>query len=825
MGERGPSRDLHGVFLDGSPGDGAEGGGGRDPWGHATDPASGAAFGRALFDGLFSGDVRTLLDRSLGMAQAGGRGLRIKLHVDPSDPTLTEVSRLPWELLHAHGTREYLALSEFTPVVRFLDVQRPWEPPSFKAPLRVLVVLANPEGSQGLDLARERALIAESWARLKGVEVEFLDGATRDGLLRALSGTPFHVLHVMGHGTFDPDTGEGMLVLEDGRGGPELQSGRSLGVLLRDLPSLRLVFLNACDTARAGSAGGGDPFAGVASALVLAGVPAVVAMQRPIQDRAAIAFAGGVYAALSRRQPVDVAVGAGRKAVHDTVPGTLEWAIPVLFLRSPDGHLFRPPPVLFTPGRRRALVAGTVAAALLAGVGALLSASRPLALDPSALQLAAGRSAEVRALSNGEAVTPDAWRSSDTTVAMVADGRIRAQSPGTARVTATLGWFSRASSQVTVVPTRVASVQVERGLASLRVGDTLRIPAAALDAEGFVVPGSSLDWTADDASVARITDDGSVVGVAPGRTVLRVSGAEGRPDSVLLSVLGREGAPTGGGADQDRTAEGARGATPSLVRFELSDRSTFVATTLPWGGEEPYYSASARFQVGAPCQGECWTDRCEAVLEDQPTLGALMRFLTGDPQAATRLEDPRSRESASSFLRGQLLGPGMSELRFRLQMSEQDGWADLPPGPDRTRIPEVAAACTPPPTVDALVFSVTLRNPSDRYLSVTEVRYAILTDGGEAGGGAGAGLLEPLTTYLHPIQRTCELPELHPFRLTPILEIAPGRSATFDLQPSLRIPDYPGAFLAPLQFQVEVVTDGGVVTTETFWVEGVSCAG
>ena len=72
-------------------------------------------------------------------------------------------------------------------------------------------------------------------------------------------------------------------------------SGETLVTLLKDLTSLRLVFLNACETARAAREDGLDPFAGVATALVRAGLPAVVAMQRPISDAASIAFSRAVH--------------------------------------------------------------------------------------------------------------------------------------------------------------------------------------------------------------------------------------------------------------------------------------------------------------------------------------------------------------------------------------------------------------------------------------------------------------------------------------------------------------------------------------------------
>jgi len=115
-----------------------------------------------------------------------------------------------------------------------------------------------------------------------------------------LGGKPFHVLHFMAHRGFDAATGTGYPLFEDRAGGPERVDGVTLGEVPRDRRgSLRLVILNACDTARLPRHLGQNPFSGVASALVMVGIPAVVAMQFPISGRAAKAFSRRFYEALA----------------------------------------------------------------------------------------------------------------------------------------------------------------------------------------------------------------------------------------------------------------------------------------------------------------------------------------------------------------------------------------------------------------------------------------------------------------------------------------------------------------------------------------------
>lgn len=300
--------------------------------------------GAALFDALFSDRILETFLESWGHVQARRDcGLRIRLMLDPSLPGLASICALPWELLYRRRTREFLSRSVLSPVVRYLDTQSPWlETPAATARrLRVLVAMASPRGCAELDLARERRQIESAWAS-RWARVSFLKRATISGLQERLRSESFQVLHFMGHGDFDPITGEGRLLFEDGDREASPVSGELLAEACRESRDLQLFFLNACDTARLPRRHGQDPYTGVASAMVLRGAPAVVAMQFPITDEAAIIFSGALYGALAAGDPVDTAVAEGRRAVYlasqssSPACGPLEWAIPVLFLSAPD---------------------------------------------------------------------------------------------------------------------------------------------------------------------------------------------------------------------------------------------------------------------------------------------------------------------------------------------------------------------------------------------------------------------------------------------------------------------------------------------------------
>src|SRR5688572_3236734 len=106
-----------------------------------------------------------------------------------------------------------------------------------------------------------------------------------------------------------------------------------LGRLLDGHQSLRVAVLNACVGARGSER---DVFSSTAAILVQRGLPAVLAMQYEISDRAAIEFARSFYEAVADAYPVDAAVAEARKAISFAVENSLEWGTPVLYMRSPD---------------------------------------------------------------------------------------------------------------------------------------------------------------------------------------------------------------------------------------------------------------------------------------------------------------------------------------------------------------------------------------------------------------------------------------------------------------------------------------------------------
>jgi Tol biopolymer transport system component len=292
-------------------------------------------FGGPLYRAVFSGDLALAWQRSLDRAraeQAGGLRLRLRLNDAPA------IAGLPWELLYDAKTNNFLAQSERTPVVRFLDVPQVPRPIAVDGPLRVLAIISSPIDLEELDVEAEWRRIGEALAtRVQAglVVVDRLPSATIGELGTWLRKHQTHVIHFVGHGDFDDQLREGVIYFQDQHGRSSPVTSSILGPYLRDHDPLRMVVLNACRSARTDAV---DPFGGMAQGLVQQDATAVVAMQFPISDRAAVTFTGEFYGALVDGLPVDQAVSSARKSLLADFRD--EWATPVLFLRSPDGNIF-----------------------------------------------------------------------------------------------------------------------------------------------------------------------------------------------------------------------------------------------------------------------------------------------------------------------------------------------------------------------------------------------------------------------------------------------------------------------------------------------------
>lgn len=291
-------------------------------------------FGGLLFDQLFQGDIRQLY-RSL--RSDPNVAARIRLIV--GDP---QIARVPWELLFDRERQSFVALD--APLARGLLLPEGTRPLISPLPLRVLVAEAFPRGLPRVSGEAETAGISRhltSLVRQRKVELQRLPNASLSKLQNMLreaaaAGRPFHALHFIGHGKSERLSGRTALLFETGDGDPQEVGPSALAPILAEF-GVRLVFLNACQSAQSSAVDLAETFA---PALLSAGIPCVIGMQVSVRDSVARQFADEFYAALADNQPVDGALTHARRlALGDGRRRKADMAIPVCYLRPPSGQV------------------------------------------------------------------------------------------------------------------------------------------------------------------------------------------------------------------------------------------------------------------------------------------------------------------------------------------------------------------------------------------------------------------------------------------------------------------------------------------------------
>ncbi len=295
-------------------------------------------FGRTLFQSALGGAVGEEFSKMLLEQRRVDGGVRLKIRVDDGAP---ELMNLPWELLHDGD--DFLVTRVETPISRLPVGLQPRIKPRLDHTLRMLVVVSSPldlPGQMILNTEKEQEVILAALDKLQHkrlIDIDFCEEATLDTIQDYLSEQEYDILHFTGHGVFNEDTQRGELLLEDEQGNQNRVSNDQFAEVLRNHPSLRLVVLSACQSARTAN---NTAYADMASRLTMQGTPAVLAMQYSVLDEAATLFADRFYTGLANNKPLDVALTdarlALRQAGRDKSGERIDFATPVLLLSDPD---------------------------------------------------------------------------------------------------------------------------------------------------------------------------------------------------------------------------------------------------------------------------------------------------------------------------------------------------------------------------------------------------------------------------------------------------------------------------------------------------------
>jgi Bacterial Ig-like domain (group 2) len=127
------------------------------------------------------------------------------------------------------------------------------------------------------------------------------------------------------------------------------------------------------------------------------------------------------------------------------------------------------------------------------------------------------------------------WASSDSTIATVsAAGLVTGLTPGDAQIGVTDSNTGMAAwTLLHVVP---ASMSLQMSAATLAAGDTAQLSASALDAGGKTIPGLRFQYRSGEPSVATVSSDGTISGVAEGNVTLEAAIAGVASDPALVAT-------------------------------------------------------------------------------------------------------------------------------------------------------------------------------------------------------------------------------------------------------------------------------------------------
>ncbi len=238
------------------------------------------------------------------------------------------------------STEPDLVLSRYMPLERARQTLTPT-----KGPLRVLLVVSAPyDDDLGYVISDGVLEAIEKLAERYPIQIDSLNQPTIDNFLDKIEEIKPHVLHFIGHGQFNKAEGNGEIALLDidGRSARWVKDRdfAEYFVHMRSIP--RLVFLHICE---GGAVDLDANYAGLAPQLIRTGIQAVVAMQYPISNDAAIIFSRTFYSTLAKGEPVDIAIQEGRYRITISISKAHDsrvFGIPVLYMRSRDG-IIQPP--------------------------------------------------------------------------------------------------------------------------------------------------------------------------------------------------------------------------------------------------------------------------------------------------------------------------------------------------------------------------------------------------------------------------------------------------------------------------------------------------
>lgn len=150
-------------------------------------------------------------------------------------------------------------------------------------------------------------------------------------------------------------------------------------------------------------------------------------------------------------------------------------------------------------------------------------------LNHSSATLRLGETTQLTAtISPSDAANKEiSWTSSDSSVATVDEnGKVTAKSVGTATITAAAedGSGVTASCKITVEPTKVSGIKLNKTTSALKIGEKVQLSAAASPADAT---SKAVSWTSSNSKVAAVDADGTVTAKSAGDATITAAAKDG----------------------------------------------------------------------------------------------------------------------------------------------------------------------------------------------------------------------------------------------------------------------------------------------------------
>lgn len=182
----------------------------------------------------------------------------------------------------------------------------------------------------------------------------------------------------------------------------------------------------------------------------------------------------------------------------------------------------------------------SIAAVLLAAMTLLTGCKDPaleevkVSLNKSALTLAKGQTEQLNpTLTPAGSTVTLKWSTSDKKIAMVSDeGHVTGIAAGEAVITVTAD-KSTATCKVTVKPTEVESITLDKPEASMLIGDKLKLNATVLPADA---DNATVTWESLNKEVAVVDDSGNVEALAAGSATIVARAGNVTPAQCKITV-------------------------------------------------------------------------------------------------------------------------------------------------------------------------------------------------------------------------------------------------------------------------------------------------